>query len=86
MFRKTIMVAAAIAALGVVGVGAASARGPNTYYEYTYYSDATLTEDVGYASEFCVNGQILMGQAVGTITAFYTRDPLGNCGNGSSEF
>tara|TARA_R110000868_G_scaffold57591_2_gene177841 strand:+ start:75744 stop:75998 length:255 start_codon:yes stop_codon:yes gene_type:complete len=82
MLRKAIMAAAAIASLGAAGIGAALALGPGTYYEYTYYSDATLTEDVGYATESCVYGQILMGQAVGTITPYYTRDPIGNCEGG----
>ncbi|SDM01943.1 hypothetical protein [Maricaulis salignorans] len=82
MLRKTVLAAAAVAMLGAVSISAALAGGPGTFYEYTYYSDATLTEDVGYASEYCHGSQVLMGQAVGTITPYYTRFPLGNCSGG----
>ena len=82
MIRKTILAVSAVAALGAASIGAALALGPNTYYEYTYYSSPALSEEVGYASEFCASGQILLGQAVGTVTAYSTRFPIGNCSSG----
>jgi hypothetical protein len=82
MIRKTILAAAAVATLGAASIAAALALGPSTYYEFTYYSDASLTEEVGYASEYCNGSQILMGQAVGTVTPHYTQFPIGNCPGG----
>ncbi len=73
------------ATVGVVAVAALAAAAlaspPSNprYFEYTYFSDATLTVEVGYAVERCINGQIVMGQAVGTATAFYTAELIGRC-------
>lgn len=83
MFRKTIIAMAAIAASGMVGSAAATTRlAPNTYYMYWYYSDATLSEQVGWAKEYCIGDQVMLGPAHGTWTPYHTSMPIGTCSDG----
>ena len=71
---------AAIAA-GVVVSAASLTMWPDTQrmYEYTYYSDASKTTQVGFAFDQCINGFVVLGQANGTATQYYSRVPIGQC-------
>ncbi|MEP3071636.1 hypothetical protein [Maricaulis sp.] len=82
MIRKTLVAAGAILVAGGGTAIAWTVGDYNPYYEYTYFSDASKTEVVGWMDETCVNNQILPGQAVGTQTPYWHRSLLGNCGPG----
>ncbi|WP_439635512.1 hypothetical protein [Oceanicaulis sp.] len=77
---KLKIMGAAIAAV-CVATSAAMAMWPDTerMYEYTYYSDASKTTQVGFSFDQCINGYVVPGQAHGTATQYYTRTVIGQC-------
>ncbi|WP_306017276.1 hypothetical protein [Oceanicaulis sp. MMSF_3324] len=77
----TFRVFGAAVAAGVVLSAASMAMWPDVerMYEYTYYSDASKTTQVGFAFDQCINGHVVLGQAHGTATQYYTRSVIGQC-------
>ena len=65
----------------VVLSAASLAMWPNVerMYEYTYYSDASKTTQVGFSFDQCINGHVVPGQAHGTATQYYSRHVIGQC-------
>lgn len=75
---------AAVAGLvSMVAFGAAttsSANSPSPYYEYRYYSDASMTEQVGFIREWCINGSVIMNYEPDVVfTEHYTQTQIGYC-------
>ena len=75
---------AAIAALGVTYAPAAAQQGGYYIYEYTYYSDASKTEQVGFEFQHCDRP----ADSYGTTTPYYDRARVGFCqyGGGGGEY
>lgn len=65
--KKMLIAAAALAAIA----GPATAYQTNGYYlyEWTYYSDASKTQEVGYQIDQCHDYAMVSGE----VTAHYTR-------------
>lgn len=75
---KLAVAAAALAALTATTAGSANMFGDRLHI-YTYYSDASKTQVVGWAQEFCYGDMALLGQATGTATAYYDAEVVGRC-------
>lgn len=71
MRKIAILCTALIGGLSLASVSAPVSAQPGGYYlyEYTYYSDAALTNSVGILSEHCYEPATLSGE----ITPYYTR-------------
>lgn len=53
--------------------------GPQLYYSYEFYSDASHTSMVGYYYQTCVNGTIYTPMVTGTTSPYYVREAIGRC-------
>lgn len=73
-------VAALVAASAVAA--AASARAPGIMYHRTFYSDATLTTQVGFYRDRCWNGNVVASPVNGVTSPYYTLEPIGECPGG----
>ena len=77
--RKLILATAgAIASVGVLAA-ASMATSPSPYYVYTYFSDATLTQQVGQNFQTCAYSGVIQDNVTGTVTSYWERDLLGYC-------
>lgn len=77
---RTAGVAAVI--LGSALAAAASARAPGIMYFRTFYSDATLTTQVGWYRDGCSNGNVVATPVHGTTSPYYTLEAVGSCPGG----
>jgi len=77
---RTAGVAAII--LGSALAAAASARAPGIMYFRTFYSDATLTTQVGWYRDGCSNGNVVATPVHGTTSPYYTLEAVGSCPGG----
>lgn len=71
MTKTTIIRSAIIGVLAMSAIAAPVSAQPGGYYlyEYTYYSDSSLTQSVGILSEHCYEPATLSGE----VTEYYTR-------------
>lgn len=80
---STIRVTAVIALIaGSAVAAAASARAPGIMYHRTFYSDATLTTQVGFYRDRCWNGNVVAAPVNGVTSPYYTLEPIGECPGG----
>ncbi len=61
---------------------AASARAPGLMYYRTFYSDATLTTQVGWYVDGCSSGNVVSTPVHGTTSPYYTLEAVGDCPGG----
>ena len=79
--------ALAIATLVVSAFGpAATAQTGGIMYHHTFYSDATLTTQVGWYRDRCWNGYVQATPVNGTVTPYYTLEPIGRCAFGGGGY
>ena len=62
--------------------GAASAMSPGLLYHRTFYSDATMTTQVGWYIDRCWNGNVVASPVHGTTSPYYTLEAVGECPGG----
>lgn len=60
----------------------ATAKAPGIMYFRTFYSDATLTTQVGFYRDRCSNGHVVASPVSGTTSPFYTLEAVGSCPGG----
>ena len=77
---RTAAVAAVI--VGSALAAAASARAPGIMYHRTFYSDASLTTQVGWYRDGCWNGNVVATPVHGTTSPYYTLEGIGSCPGG----
>lgn len=75
---KLLLISALLATAAVSGAAAAQAI-PGILYFRTFYSDATLTEQVGFYRDQCVNGRVTASPVNGTTSPYYTLERVGEC-------
>ncbi|SJM56472.1 hypothetical protein FM111_05355 [Brevundimonas diminuta 3F5N] len=51
-------------------------------YHRTFYSDATLTVEVGWYIDRCSNGRVVAAPVHGTTSPYYTLEAVGSCPGG----
>lgn len=78
---RTILIAGALVAAAALS-GAASAKPPGIMYHRTFYSDATLTTQVGWYIDRCWNGNVVASPVHGTTSPYYTLEAVGQCPGG----
>jgi len=76
------------ASASLMTVSPAKAYGdPQLFYRYYYYSDASHTTQVGYASQKCTFFGIQWdGPTQGQSTNYYDEEPIAYCGDGGYEY
>jgi hypothetical protein len=80
---STIRLVAVSAIIAGAALGAtATAKAPGTMYFRTFYSDATLTTQVGFYLDRCSNGHVVPSPVSGTTSPFYTLEAVGSCPGG----
>ena len=81
--KSTVRLVALGAALGASAfAAAATAKAPGIMYFRTFYSDATLTTQVGFYRDRCSNGNVVASPVNGTTSPFYTLEAIGSCPGG----
>ena len=76
---KHAVLAASVLAASVMVVSSAGARAPGVMYHHTFYSDATLTTQVGWYRDACWNGNVVASPVQGVTSPYYTLEPIGQC-------
>lgn len=80
---STLRFAMAAAVLsGSVFAAAATAQTPGIMYFRTFYSDATLTTQVGFYRDRCSGNRVVASPVHGVTSPFYTLEPIGSCPGG----
>ncbi|WP_087139783.1 hypothetical protein [Brevundimonas diminuta] len=79
--RNAVLLASAVAASSLLSVGA-GAQSPGIMYHRTFYSDATLTVEVGWYIDRCSNGRVVAAPVHGTTSPYYTLEAVGSCPGG----
>ena len=78
---KTILIAGALVTAAALS-GAATAQPPGIMYHRTFYSDATLTSQVGWYIDHCWNGNVVASPVHGRTSPYYTLEAVGQCPGG----
>lgn len=55
---------------------------PGLLYHRTFYSDATMTTQVGWYIDRCWNGNVVASPVHGTTSPYYTLEAVGECPGG----
>ena len=79
--RNAVLLASVAAATSLLSVGA-GAQSPGVMYHRTFYSDATLTVQVGRYIDRSANGRVVAAPVHGTTTPYYTLEAVGSCPGG----
>ncbi|OMG58381.1 hypothetical protein [Brevundimonas sp. ZS04] len=77
--RNAVLLASVTAATSLLSFGA-GAQSPNIMYHRTFYSDATLTVQVGWYRDKCWNGRVVASPVQGVTSPYYTLEAIGSCG------
>ncbi len=77
---KTLVIATLLATAALAG--AATAKPPGIMYHRTFYSDATLSTQVGWYIDRCWNGNVVASPVHGTTSPFFTLEAVGECPGG----
>ncbi|MDK2747833.1 MAG: hypothetical protein KYX67_10975 [Brevundimonas sp.] len=81
--KSTVRLAAVGAVLALSALSAAAtAKAPGLMYHRTFYSDETLTTQVGFYRDRCVNGNVTASPVNGTTSPYYTLEAIGSCPGG----
>ncbi len=51
-------------------------------YHRTFYSDATMTVQVGWYRDKCWNGNVVASPVQGVTSPYYTLEAIGSCSGG----
>lgn len=81
MKRVKLAVIAALLATAAFS-GAATAKTGGLMYHRTFYSDATMTTQVGWYIDRCWNGTVMASPVHGTTSPYYTLEAVGTCPGG----
>ena len=81
--RTAFLVAAAIALSGVASAVIAQNYG-EPMYALTYYSDASLSNQVGFRMDGCNNGRVSAGPLIGSSSPYFTQEYVGACRRGGA--
>ncbi|MFS0712045.1 hypothetical protein [Brevundimonas phoenicis] len=79
--RNAVLLATVAAATSLLSAGA-GAQSPGIMYHRTFYSDATLTVQVGWYIDRCSNGRVVAAPVHGTTSPYYTLEAVGSCPGG----
>jgi len=80
---STIRLAVVSAVIAGAALGAtATAKAPGIMYFRTFYSDETLTTQVGFYRDRCWNGNVVASPVNGTTSPYYTLEAVGSCPGG----
>ena len=80
MIKFRLFAASVIAGLGLACAGLSPIAASQPLYLYTYYSDASLTNQVGFIQEYCAGGQWVASFPIqGQRTAYFTKELIGGC-------
>jgi len=86
--KKTTKRTAFIVAVALGLSGAASAVIAQNYgapmYAITYYSDASLSNQVGFRMDGCNNGRVSAGPLIGSTSPYFTQEYVGACRRGGT--
>ncbi|GEM_PF-496544 len=76
---KYAALAASVLAASTMIASSAGARAPGIMYHRTFYSDATLTTQVGWYRDGCWNGNVVASPVQGVTSPYFTLEPIGEC-------
>jgi len=80
MVRYLLAAAAVGAAALAIGVVASEDAGASeSLYLWTYYSDASKTQSVGWSQDICMSGWVSAGPIQGQSTQWYDKERIGLC-------
>lgn len=79
---KLAVLTASILAASTMTVSGAGARVSGIMYHHTFYSDATMTTQVGWYRDKCWNGYVQATPVHGTTSPYYTLEAIGSCPGG----
>lgn len=79
MLKLNAMIAAGVIGVSAGALAAGQAGTAERMYMYTYYSDASKTQTVGFAQDICYGTYTMLGPASGQVTAHFDREWIGMC-------
>ncbi len=79
--RNAVLLASIAMATSALSVGA-GAKAPGIMYHRTFYSDATMTVQVGWYRDKCSNGNVVASPVHGVTSPYYTLEAIGSCPGG----
>lgn len=77
--KRLVLLATAVAAVSGVSSSVIALSSAEPMYAKTYYSDATLSTQVGFRMDGCNNGRVSAGPLIGTSTPYFIEEYVGAC-------
>ncbi len=79
MLRFVLAVSLGAAALAIGGAGEEEAGASGPLYLWSYYSDASKTQFVGWSQDECIGDTVSSGPVQGQRTPWYDIELIGQC-------
>lgn len=79
---KRVVLAASILAAATMVSSGAGARTSGIMYHHTFYSDASMTTQVGWYRDKCWGNYVQATPVHGTTSPYYTLEAIGSCPGG----
>lgn len=77
MTKRAAFLAATVVAVSGMTSSVIAQNYGEPMYAKTYYSDATLSNQVGFKMDGCNNGRVSAGPLIGTSTPYFTEEYIG---------